>query len=320
VTVRELNTMVRDGEGLTLEFKRADIKPSDLAETFAAMANTRGGIVLIGVSDSGTFVGVPSLTAARDLVSIAARECVTPPARVRTSEVRLNSGGVVLVVRVSRSKDPVATVSGRFMLREASRNVPATLGDIARLLSVRSKAEAYPYEILEHEFMLTLSDASGARANLSRRARVRFLRDRTFSIRDRIWGDGKVSPIRDVEPGLVVDQFEQGNQLNSLISLREPRRRGELETVRVKHDMVDCFRADHEWFEVDVDVPTHLVRVEIRFPPTRIPRAAWLIELPAGDRSTLRGANLNRVPASAAIVWRRRKPQPGTRLRTEWDW
>lgn len=241
MTVRELNTRVRDGEGLTLEFKQAEIKPSDLAETFAAMANTRGGVVLIGVNDFGTLVGVASLTAARDLVAIAARECLTPSLKVRTSEVRLHGGGVVLVVRVSRSKDPVATVSGRFMLREGSRNVPATAGEIARLLSLHSKAEAFPYEILEHHFVLELNDPSGASATLHRTARVRFLRDHTFVIRDRIWGDGELSSIVAVKPGAVVDEFRIGNALHSLISLREPKRRGELETVEVEHQMRNCF-------------------------------------------------------------------------------
>jgi len=203
----------------------------------------------------------------------------------------------VITVQIGKGKDAVATASGRFMIREGSRNLPATGADITRLLSLRSEAEAFPYEILEHEFTLTLHDASGASATLSRRrARVRFLRDRTFSIRDRVWGDGVVSPITDVEPGIVVDQFQEGDQLHSLISLREPKRRGELETVRVTHEMVDCFRADHEWFEVDVDVPTRSLRVEIHFPRNRAPRTAWVVEYPSGNRLMLGSTNIRRDP------------------------
>ncbi len=320
MTVRELTALVRDGEGLTLEFKQADIKPSDLAETFAALANTRGGIVLVGVNDFGTLVGVESITAARDLVAIAGRECVTPPVSVRTSEVRLHGGGVVVAVRVNKAKAPVATVSGRFMLREGSRNVPATGGDIARLLSLRSKAEAFPYEILEHQFLVELHDPSGASATLRRTARVRFLRDQTFVIRDRVWGDGEPSSITAVKPGVVVDEFRVGNVLHSLISLREPKRRGELESIEVEHQMRDCFSGEHEWFEVDVDLPTQLLRVEIRFPQERAPKRAWLTEYPTGSRDTLMSSNFRRRKSEMTLVWRRPKPPLGTRLRTEWDW
>lgn len=318
MTVRELNTLVRDGEGLTLEFKQAEIKPSDLAETFAAMANTRGGVVLIGVNDPGTLVGVPSLTAVRDLVSIAARDCVIPPMTVRASEVRLPTGAVVIVARVSRAKEPVATASGRFMVRDGSRNL-AALREELEDLATRDRG-GFPYELLSHDFVLELRD-SGKDGFLTRTARIRFLQDQVIALHDRVWGEGDLSPARYAGPGAVVDQFVgEDRQHYTLVSLREPKRRGETATVEVAHLFRGMFSHRKTGFDVDVDRPTRNLRVEIRFPSLRPPSEAWLIEKRTGNVSRLTGANLVRGGRGARIVWRCRRPRLRECYRTEWRW
>ena len=46
-------------EGLQLEFKRAATKlPEDMWETYSALANTKGGLILLGIDDSGRVLGV----------------------------------------------------------------------------------------------------------------------------------------------------------------------------------------------------------------------------------------------------------------------
>lgn len=56
--LQELKKLVGRGEGLTLEFKRKVAHPEKIAKEFVALANTKGGIVLIGVEDDGTVYGV----------------------------------------------------------------------------------------------------------------------------------------------------------------------------------------------------------------------------------------------------------------------
>lgn len=56
--LQELKKLVARGEGLTLEFKRKVAHPEKIAKEFVALANTKGGIVLIGVDDDGTVYGV----------------------------------------------------------------------------------------------------------------------------------------------------------------------------------------------------------------------------------------------------------------------
>ena len=60
--VRVLELLQSDAsrkEGLQLEFKRAEAKvPEDMWETSSAFANTRGGLILLGIDDSGKVQGV----------------------------------------------------------------------------------------------------------------------------------------------------------------------------------------------------------------------------------------------------------------------
>jgi ATP-dependent DNA helicase RecG len=54
----ELLEIIANGESSGVEFKRDDIHPESLAEEVVAMANFRGGIVLLGVEDDGTISGI----------------------------------------------------------------------------------------------------------------------------------------------------------------------------------------------------------------------------------------------------------------------
>jgi predicted HTH transcriptional regulator len=55
----QVKHILRKGEGLTVEFKKATTElPSTLFETVCAFLNRDGGIILLGVSDDGTVLGL----------------------------------------------------------------------------------------------------------------------------------------------------------------------------------------------------------------------------------------------------------------------
>lgn len=54
----ELLEIIANGENSGVEFKRDDIRPETLAKEIVAMANLRGGMVLLGVEDDGTISGI----------------------------------------------------------------------------------------------------------------------------------------------------------------------------------------------------------------------------------------------------------------------
>lgn len=60
---KELEKLIRIGEGYTMEFKTS---PSHLAKEICAFANAAGGRILMGVDDQGRKkIGSPSLSCAR---------------------------------------------------------------------------------------------------------------------------------------------------------------------------------------------------------------------------------------------------------------
>lgn len=54
----ELLEIIANGENSGVEFKRDDIRPETLAKEIVAMANLRGGMVLLGVEDDGAISGI----------------------------------------------------------------------------------------------------------------------------------------------------------------------------------------------------------------------------------------------------------------------
>ncbi|CAG5068587.1 hypothetical protein DYBT9623_01318 [Dyadobacter sp. CECT 9623] len=59
MTIEQINTLLKQGEGTRLEFKEAKFAlPKTLFESICAMLNNEGGNIFLGVDDSGTVTGV----------------------------------------------------------------------------------------------------------------------------------------------------------------------------------------------------------------------------------------------------------------------
>lgn len=56
--VQQLRDLVSHGESLTLEFKRKAAFPDKIVREMIAFANTKGGILLVGIGDDGTMPGL----------------------------------------------------------------------------------------------------------------------------------------------------------------------------------------------------------------------------------------------------------------------
>ena len=76
---RDVNDLIEQGEGFTVEFKRRISSPEKIARTIISFANTKGGIILFGVGDDGSIIGVESEKSDAELIEIAGREFIDPP-------------------------------------------------------------------------------------------------------------------------------------------------------------------------------------------------------------------------------------------------
>ncbi len=91
----ELRRRIQGGEGTRLEFKQGLPSTAKVARTLAALANTRGGLLLIGVGDRGELLGAPHPDATLAEVERIAAEEIEPPVPVRVGLTRIDGSAVV---------------------------------------------------------------------------------------------------------------------------------------------------------------------------------------------------------------------------------
>jgi hypothetical protein len=91
----EIRRLIAGGEGRQVEFKRGLPRDEKTARTLAAFANTRGGILFVGVGDRRQILGAPKpREVVRRLRTIAAAS-IEPPLSVETSVARVDGRAVV---------------------------------------------------------------------------------------------------------------------------------------------------------------------------------------------------------------------------------
>ena len=120
---KTLPTQVAPGEDSTRQFK-ADIRNAEsLASEMAAFANSEGGVIYIGVADDGGMSGLSreDVTRVNQLISNAASQLVRSPLTVRTENVLLENGKVVIVLTVPKGIDkPYFDKNGVIWLKAGS--------------------------------------------------------------------------------------------------------------------------------------------------------------------------------------------------------
>ena len=112
MTPADIDILVQEGEGTTLEFKEG--LSSSFARELVALANTIGGRILLGVRDDGAVAGVKDSNGLRARVQDIARNC-DPPVHVVVEPV-----GKVLVVHVRESDAKPVQCSEGFFWRQGA--------------------------------------------------------------------------------------------------------------------------------------------------------------------------------------------------------
>ncbi|MDP1677457.1 MAG: ATP-binding protein [Bacteroidota bacterium] len=96
MNIHDLKLLIEDGEGFELEFKRKVSSPLKIAKTMSSFANTSGGLILFGVDDDGSIIGVESEKTELDLIDEGAEYYCEPPVSFSIKIIPYNHRDVIV--------------------------------------------------------------------------------------------------------------------------------------------------------------------------------------------------------------------------------
>lgn len=200
---------------------------------------------------------------------------------------------------------------------------PELLGQVWRAVQrlTQQMAGEGMYEVLEHEASLELLNGRGEWAKVHKRQKVRYLQDYVVAYLDQAWGDGEILIDYHCTPGKVVDRWRPGQRTFQLISLRETKRRGEVDDLKISWKIRKGFRRTNELWETEIQHWTRQLRLQVIFPKTRPPERVWLVEKVAGRKHQL-GQEAFRAHSGGRwlVSWETKRPRLNERYQLQWEW
>lgn len=136
-----IKELIRQGESETVEFKEKISRPEKIAETAAAFANKRGGVILIGVNDSSEVVGLDEGKHGDTITNILRNHC-NPQIEYKISKKQLEAKDIFLI-HVEEGEDKPYSVKERgFYIRAHATNRIMTRQEMDEIY--KQKQQRYP--------------------------------------------------------------------------------------------------------------------------------------------------------------------------------
>jgi hypothetical protein len=144
-TPEDIRARITEGEGKHLEFKRGLPRDEKTARTLCAFANTRGGLLLIGVDDHGELLGAPHPQATIQTLRTIASLRLEPPLAVEIGRVEVDSKPIVWCSVPLSPARPHAVVHDdeqrEIVVRAGSSNRVASGAVLASIRAQRTNAK-----------------------------------------------------------------------------------------------------------------------------------------------------------------------------------
>ena len=194
------------------------------------------------------------------------------------------------------------------------------LGDVWEIVQrvVQVLSPKNMYEVLEYESTLILKDRGGKRATFKKREKVRYLQDNVIAYQDQVWGDGEILIKYRCTPGIPVDRYQFGHKTHILISRREVKNKGDVDTFNIEWGIHQGFLQRTEHWETHVIHRMKHLKINVIFPKSRPPQYAKLIK---SNRQRSHSLEKSRLPGGRWLVaWETRKPRLYENYVLQWEW
>ncbi len=135
MTPQELKDILNQGENSSVEFKESVVRPEAMAGEMVAFANSKGGVIVIGVADDGTVKGIGERTNLEEWAMNIARTSVSPALNISSEFISID-GLLVNVISVPKGSDKPYQTGDKYLIRIGSTNRVATQAELMRLFQV----------------------------------------------------------------------------------------------------------------------------------------------------------------------------------------
>lgn len=151
----DLLQLIANGENSGVEFKRDDVRPEQVAKEIVALANFRGGALLLGVEDDGSISGIQRQDLELWIMDTVFGRYVHPLILPFYEEVAFDDGKRVAVVTVTEgtAKPYVVRQNGR-------EEIYVRVGSTSRLATREQQARLFESGGLLHSEVLPVSGSS----------------------------------------------------------------------------------------------------------------------------------------------------------------
>lgn len=133
MNLHELLQRVKNWEDLHTEFKEQLIRPTDLARSLVAFANTDGGQLIFGVTKDRAIVGVDDPDVLMQQIDNVAYHNCEPPLTVIQETITTADGKTVVVVNVPKGDQRPYRASTGYYVRTTSGRRQASRQELLRL-------------------------------------------------------------------------------------------------------------------------------------------------------------------------------------------
>jgi predicted HTH transcriptional regulator len=158
MTLAELKSLVKKGEGQHLEFKKKADYPDKIVKEMVAFANSGGGTLLLGVDDSGQLSGLRYPDEEQFVMEAAISKYARPPIPFQLFSIALGQGVFVLAYLVESGKEkPYFWLSDkqnqifRAFVRSADQSIQASKEMFQVLKQEKIRAAFQPFRLNELE-------------------------------------------------------------------------------------------------------------------------------------------------------------------------
>ncbi|MBL8156183.1 MAG: ATP-binding protein, partial [Anaerolineae bacterium] len=132
--------LIKGGRGTRLDWFGEQPQPQPVAETMTAMANSQGGVILLGVTGAaGTVLGVRNASEAVD-TALQAALSIDPPLIIPLPQVFRLNGKPLVMMSIPTGMPHVYALEGRYLHRKGSENALLRSDELRRLIMGRGEA------------------------------------------------------------------------------------------------------------------------------------------------------------------------------------